>query len=166
RGGIRQSRRDGKKTDPQIEPAVTRRGKPRDPNRMSTRQRVVLLIASLAIAVGLWLYVQVTVNPVSTRTFVVSLTSINLEAAEANGYEMQIPLRNVQVTIQGRQRTISDLNTSDILAYIDLAQIEQPGIARLDVQVDTKGLLYMEPTFISPAQIAVTVWTKDGADVQ
>ncbi len=166
RGGIRQSRRDGEKTEPQIEPAVTRRGKPRDPNRMSTRQRVVLLITSLAIAVGLWLYVQVTVNPVSTRTFVVSLTSINLEVAEANGYEMQIPLRNVQVSIQGRQRTISDLNANDILAYIDLAQIEQPGIARLDVQIDTKGLLYMEPTFISPAQIAVTVWKKDGTDAQ
>lgn len=161
RSGIRKSRKQrGTIQGKEGEPAVTRQERTRDPNRMSTRQRVLLLIASLAIAIGLWLYVQVTINPVSTRSFVVSLTSVNLETAEGKGFDLEVPLRNVQVTLQGRQRAVTDLSASDVRAYIDLAHVDQAGVIVLDVRVDTRGFQYLETTFISPAQIAVTVWEK------
>ena len=129
--------------------------------RPQRRQRVVLMIASLAISLIIWLYVQVTINPVGTRSFTVPLSYRNAEVAEIAGYEMQIPLQNIQVTIMGRQQTISDLVRDDIVAYIDFEEIEEAGLARLPVYVDTSGLVHLQPTFISPSVITVNVWESD-----
>ena len=129
--------------------------------RPQRRQRIVLMIASLAISLVIWLYVQVTINPVGTRSFNVALSYRNAEVAETAGYEMQIPLQNIQVTIMGRQQAISDLVRDDIVAYIDFSEIEEPGLARLPVYVDTTGLVHLQPTFISPSVITVSVWEND-----
>ena len=125
------------------------------------RQRVLLLITSVAIALMLWLYVQVTVNPVGSRSFSVPLSYRNLEIAEEAGYDMQIPLQTIQVTIMGRQQTISDLVREDIVAYIDFAEVEEPGLTRMTIYVDTSGLAHLQPTYISPSSITVNIWQAE-----
>lgn len=125
------------------------------------RQQVILGIASLAIAFVVWLYVQVTVNPVGTRSFSVPLSYRNVETAEENGYDMQIPLQTIQVTLMGRQKTITDLVREDVVAYLDFSEIDETGLVRLTVYVDTSGLVHLRPTYISPATITVNVWDSE-----
>ncbi|MDW7657795.1 MAG: diadenylate cyclase CdaA [Bacillota bacterium] len=125
------------------------------------KNRVLLAIASLAIAIVLWLYVQVTVNPIETRNFTIPLTYENIEDAESRGYELQYPLQSVQVTLMGRRKTVNALNNDDVRAYLDFAQVESTGLIRLEVQIDTGGLLYLRTTFKSPAAVTVSVREKE-----
>ena len=124
------------------------------------KNRILLTIASLAIAIVIWLYVQVTINPIDTRTFTVPLTYENIDAAESKGYTMQFPLKSIQVTLMGRKQTITDLKSDQVKAYLDFAQVEGTGRISLNVQVNIGGLLYLRTTTISPSTIPVSVWTK------
>ncbi len=69
--------------------------------KVTRKQRVVLSLASIAIAIVLWLYVQVTVNPVDNRTFQSHSVYRGVEAAQAKGFEIQIPVQTVQVNVMG-----------------------------------------------------------------
>lgn len=126
-------------------------------NRMPRLQRVMLTLASLAIAIIVWLYVQVTVNPVDTRSFTVQLAYRGIETAQNNGFELQVPLESIQVTLMGRRKTIVNLQTADINAYIDFSDVSETGLIPIPVEIDTTGLLYTRATYISPASITVSV---------
>lgn len=129
-------------------------------SRISNRQRILLMVASLAIALVLWLYVQVTVNPVDTRSFSIPMTTRNLSIAEGNGYDPLIQPQTILVTLRGREKTISELTISDVEAFIDLAKIDSTGEITLDVEIGTTGLMYFERTKISPAQITISVGNR------
>ncbi|MDD4460828.1 MAG: TIGR00159 family protein [Clostridia bacterium] len=134
-----------------------------DPERKTKtprKQRLLLAIASLAIAFIIWLYVQVTINPVESRSFTVPLSYRNEMTVEEIGYGMQIPLQSVQVTLMGRQDTINELVREDIIAYIDFAEIDEPGLNSLSVRVDTTGLAHLRPTYISPETVTINVWLE------
>lgn len=135
-------------------------GRSAETRPMPRRQRIVITLVSLAIAIFLWLYVQVTVNPVDTRSFTVQLSYRGIETAQNNGYELQIPLENIQVTLMGRRRVIANLQTSDVQAYIDFSTVNSAGLLPMAVEIDTTGLIYTRPTYISPASITVSVRKK------
>ena len=136
-------------------------GKKRRQNKPKGRGRLVLAILSLSIAIVLWLYVQVTINPLESRTFSVPLTFEGVEIAEEKGFDLQYPLQNVQVTLMGRRKVIIALSTDQVTAFLDFSQIEDPGLVRLDVQIDTGTLQYLRPTFKSPSTITVSVRNSD-----
>ena len=137
--------------------------KVRPASRIVKKRRVLLLSASLAISIVLWLYVQVTVNPVETRTFSVPLTYSGVELvdrngvefAQTNGLEFAVTPQNIQVTLQGRKRAIDDLTSDEVIAYLDCTVISAPGTARLDVQIDIGGLMYLRPNRISPSSVSL-----------
>jgi diadenylate cyclase len=131
------------------------------PVKSNRKSRVLLILSSLAISVVLWLYVQVTINPIETRTFTVPLTYEGIEEAESRGLEFQYPLQNIQVTLMGRRKTINTLNSDQVIAYLDFSTVESTGLVRLDVQVDTGGLMYLRTTYKSPSAVTVNVWEKD-----
>jgi diadenylate cyclase len=173
RGGIRQNRHKAGVTAkgsvaaessplPETFATPNQQAKSPQPGRMTTQQRIVLMIASLAIAIGLWLYVQVTINPVGTRTFVVALSAENIESAYAKGFDLQVPSQSVQVTLQGRGKALGNLTSADVIAFIDLADIEMAGDNRLTVQIDTVGLQYYMPVYISPTEVTINVQEKSG----
>ncbi len=142
-------------------PRITgRRRAVQPPGRQGGKMHILLMVASLAIAIVLWLYVQVTVNPVDSRSFVVPLSYHGVETAESKGFELQIPLQSIQITLQGRKKTIADLATEDIEAYLDFANISSDGLVKLKVQIDTSGLLYIRPSYVSPSEITVSVRLK------
>jgi diadenylate cyclase len=125
------------------------------------RQRLLLFLSSLAIAVVLWLYVQVTYNPVSKRVFVVSLAYHSVEVAEGRGFEPQTSTpQNIQVTLQARKNIIDNLTNDDITAYVDCSQIEGIGHVQLKVMIETASLMYMKPTLISPDSVTILVNEK------
>lgn len=141
---------------PESEPVMQRKKR-----RPVGKHRVLLAIASLAIAIVLWLYVQVTVNPIETRTFIIPLTYEGIQDAESRGFELQYPLQSVQVTLMGRRKTVNALNNDEVRAYLDFAQVESTGLVRLEVQIDTGGLLHLRTTFKSPAAVTVSVREKE-----
>ncbi|MEA4889071.1 MAG: diadenylate cyclase CdaA [Clostridiaceae bacterium] len=139
-----------------------RKAKRRTQNVPVRKKRALLTIASLAIAIVLWLYVQVTINPIDTKSYTVPLTYRNVEAAQDKGYDIQFPLQNVQVTIMGRKKTLSGLKSESVTAYLDFSQIDSTGLIRMNVQIDTKGLLYLRASYISPNTITVSIRDKAG----
>jgi uncharacterized membrane protein len=115
------------------------------------------ILASVLVAIAIWLYVQVTINPVVTRTFSINVTYRGAEIAKSNGYLVQMPLETIQISLMGRQKTISGLSTANLEAYVDLATIEQTGLNTMPVSVDTASLSYLRPTLITPSTITVSV---------
>jgi uncharacterized protein (TIGR00159 family) len=133
--------------------------RPSDSGRppVNRRQRVLTILASVLVAIAIWLYVQVTINPVVTRTFSINVTYRGAEIAKSNGYLVQMPLETIQISLMGRQKTISGLSTANLEAYVDLATIEQTGLNTMPVSVDTASLSYLRPTLITPSTITVSV---------
>lgn len=125
------------------------------------RQQILLLIASLAISIVLFLYVQVTVNPIESRSFTLTLKYEGIEAAEEKGLELQVPIQNVQVTLMGRQKTVTDLRAEDISAYIDFAKIENAGLVSIPVEIKVDRLFHLQTTYVSPATVTVSIRKVD-----
>lgn len=130
--------------------------RPRPPRK----QAILLLVASFAIAVILFLYVQVTINPVASRTFTTTLRYEGIETAESKGFDLQVPIESVQVTLMGRQNTIADLRPEDVTAYVDFSSVQSTGIAPLPVKIRVARLTHLRPTYISPATITVSIRSK------
>ena len=133
-----------------------------DRPKMPRRQRILTALVSLVIAIAIWLYVQVTINPVISRTFSTQVSYRGVETAKSNGYIVQMPLESIQITLMGRQRTINDLSVNDINAYIDLSGLTQTGLQSLPVAVDTSSLSYTRSTFVTPSTITVSVRAVEG----
>ena len=120
-------------------------------------QRVLTVLTSLLIAMMIWLYVQVSINPVETRTYSVQVNYRGAELAQANGFIVQMPLETIQISLMGRKKAVSNLSLGDVTAYIDLSQVSQTGLTTLPVAVDTSTLTYMKTTLITPSTITVSV---------
>jgi len=124
---------------------------------MPRRQRILTALVSLLIAIVIWLYVQVTINPVISRTFSTQVSYRGVELARTNGYIVQMPLETIQITLMGRQKTINALSVNDISAFIDLSSLAQTGLQSLPVAIDTAALSYTRATFVTPSTITVSV---------
>jgi diadenylate cyclase len=124
------------KPGPSVPTAAGATGLRSSRNRMPRMQRIMLSLASLAVAIILWLYVQVTVNPVDTRSFTIPLSYRGIETAQSKGLDLQIPIDTVQISLMGRRKSITNLQTSDISAYIDFSTVSQTGLTSLPVEVD------------------------------
>ncbi len=125
--------------------------------RKPRRQQILLFIASMAISIVLFLYVQVTVNPIETRNFNLQLTYENIETAEGKGFQLQVPIQSVQVTLMGRQKTVADLRTEDVTAYLDFSKVESEGLLSMPIEIRVDRLLHLQTTYISPKTVTVSV---------
>jgi len=125
--------------------------------KVPRRQRVLTALASLLVAIVIWLYVQVTINPVITRTFSIQVTYRGAETARTNGFIVQMPLETIQISLMGRTKTVTNLSSADIIAYLDLSSVEQAGLTDIPVEVDTSSLNYIRTTLITPSSITVSV---------
>ncbi len=146
------------------QPADVTLGGQAGPKKLPRKNRILLAVSSLAIAIVLWLYVQVTINPIESRTFMIPLNYTGITEVQDKGFELQYPLQNVQVTLMGRKKSISVLNNDDVKAYLDFGQIESTGLVRLEVQIDTSSLLYFRVTYKSPSAVTVSVREKKAPD--
>jgi diadenylate cyclase len=147
--------------DPMPGTAGTRRHGRRPFNQIFSKQRLMLLVWSLAIAIVMWLYVQVTVNPVDSRTFSVPLnTTKGIEWVSDKELTLEAPSPYIQITLQGRRMSIENLKTDAIEAYLDFSRIDSAGTYTLNVLIKIRGLTYIQPSSISPASVMVTVKKK------
>lgn len=128
---------------------------------LSRRQRISLAILSVIISSFMWVFVQVSVNPVTTKTFSVPLAHYGLEKAHERGFGVQnFPVANVQVTLRGRQQVLDSIAPGKIAAYIDVSEVSRIGLVRLPVIVDTETLLYTRTELLLPDSVAVNVYER------
>ena len=129
---------------------------------LSRKQRVGLAIIALVLACFIWLYVQVTVNPVTTKTFTVPLAHFGVDRAGEKGFGIQgYPVTNVQITLRGRQQVLADITLAKISAYIDVSDVSRTGPIQLPVKVDTDTLLYTKTELLFPATVTVNIFELD-----
>jgi len=125
------------------------------------KQRLLLFALSFIIAVGLWVYVQVTVNPIDTRTYAVTLSYRGVEEAEERGFMIQtLPVQTVQLTLTARTQILNELSAQDITAYVNLDQVREPGVQSLLIEVETDTLLYTMTDQLTPTQVTVNVFVR------
>lgn len=125
------------------------------------RQRLTLFILSFIVACGLWLYVQVTVNPIDTRTYAVALSYRGTEEAAERGFQIQtLPVQTVQLTLTARTQILNELSAQDIMAYVDVNQVTAPGVQSLKVEVQTDTLLYTMTDRLTPTQVTINVFER------
>jgi diadenylate cyclase len=127
--------------------------------RTPRRQRISLMILSLAIAIVLWLYIQVTYNPVDSRNLTVPLAYRGTEQLQAQGLEIQKSSQNILVNVQARKKNVERLTAEDITAYVDLSEIKSTGKVELEVKIDKNALVYLE-TKLDPQYVTITVVNK------
>lgn len=134
----------------------------RSARMLSRRQRTGLAVIAFVIALFLWIYVQITVNPLTSRVYSVPIAYHGVEVAEARGYGVQsYTVTNAQITLRARERVLSDITLDNISAYIDLSDVDRSGIVRLPVQVTTETNLYTKVERLNPETITVNIYVLE-----
>ena len=109
-------------------------GRRRTGSLLSRKQRIGLAVIAFLLACFLWRFVQVTVNPVTTKTFTVPLAHYGVDKAQTRGFGIQdFPVPSVQVTLRGRQQVLADITPGKIAAYIDVGEVNRIGMIQMPV---------------------------------
>lgn len=121
------------------------------------KQRAALVALSVLISMVLWFFVQVQVNPLETKVYTVPLQYDAMLDMREKGFEIQYPVRSIQVTLKARKNVLDKLNTRDITAYLDLNEVETEGLQVLDVHVATASTLYTRVENMNPSVMTLAV---------
>ncbi len=120
-----------------------------------------IAVLSLVLAVALWAFVQVQVNPLETRTYQLTLHYYNEEALSEKKLEAVYPVQDISVRLTGRKNVIDDLSSDDVIAYVDLAEIESAGAHNVAVKIDKKIPQYARTEYLSPQDVMILVRPYD-----
>lgn len=123
------------------------------------QQRFGLAIFSFILAFFIWLYVQVTIDPVTSTQFSVPLTFNGVETAAEQGFGIQgYPVNDIQLVLRGRTEVLNDISVTDLTAYIDVSNVNQIGVIELPVEIETDTLLYTQTETVLPGSVRVNVY--------
>ncbi len=130
-------------------------------NKKLKNKKFLMILSSFLVAMFVWIYVQITVNPVETKTYSVPLTVIGTEQLASNGFDMGIPVNTVMVTLKGRNKNLSSLSANDIVAYIDVSDVKASATQLMPILVKIKRLAYFKTTETYPSTISVDFTVVD-----
>ncbi|MBR6850703.1 MAG: diadenylate cyclase, partial [Lachnospiraceae bacterium] len=121
--------------------------------------RVWLLLISFLFSIFLWMYIQVTTNPVTEKTYTLPLRYENdAMLTERNLTVNNYPIvQEVTVRIVGRKNVIDKLNTSNLEAYIDFAEVNSTGSWNMLIKVKCSDSVYFRVDMQKPEDIYVSV---------
>ncbi len=119
------------------------------------RKKVLMILGSFMVSLFIWLYVQITVNPVETKSFSVPVTIEGNDILKSNHLEFEAPSNNVSLSIKGRTKNLENLNSNDILAIIDVSEIKTSSTKLLPVTIKIKKLSYFRTTIVYPSSISI-----------
>ncbi|MDR1778351.1 MAG: hypothetical protein LBR14_01150 [Clostridiales Family XIII bacterium] len=120
------------------------------------RNNKLNLLISILIAIGIWLYVVLVVNPVAEASVeTVSVEVTGVEALEADGLTLEkVPVRTVNLTVSAARSELVKLEDEDFTAYID---VEGLAAGKTSVRVLVTGPRGVEVLSVKPAALDVTV---------
>ncbi len=129
----------------------------RDLHGPTRRTKAFLAMASVTIAIIFWFYVQMTINPVIAETYQVPLLYTEQESLELKGLAAQYRIETIRVDLKGRQETLANLTSRDVIAYVDLSEIKEEGKHELPIYVETRGNRYTQVHNLTPATVTIVV---------
>lgn len=112
------------------------------------RNKITIFLISFLLAFGFWLYVSLGEGPESERVFLVDLTYRNIP----QDLTILEGLGKVEVKIVGSKQRISTLRESNIIAYIDLSNLEV-GAHNLPINVEVPS--FFKVTEIYPSRVNI-----------
>ncbi|MBO4926809.1 MAG: diadenylate cyclase CdaA [Clostridiales bacterium] len=139
-------------------PVVAKRKKVKKSGKRS--RNAVLLLVSFLFSLVLWMYIQVTTNPVTQKTYTLQLQFENYQKLEEKNLAITLPVENVTVRLVGRKNDLEKLTASDLSAYIDLSTVEETGSVRLNVNIKCDENVYYRVELQNPQDIPVSISTK------
>ncbi len=128
--------------------------------RVGTVTRILFLVLSLFMSLGLWMYIQVITDPVVTRNITVPISKYTDDDLPDN-VEPTYPIDSVDLEIVGRASTINSLTADDIVASINYSQLQSGdvGIFNLPIEISSKDRnVYFRVERQNPPEIPVTVY--------
>ena len=142
-------------------PVVARKKKSIRRGRRSGR--AVLLLVSFLFSLMLWMYIQVTTNPVTEKSFTLQLQFENEKVLSEKNLGITFTVNTVNVRIVGRKNVVDKLTSSDLSAYLDLSTIEEAGSQRMKVNVKCDENVYFRVEMQNPEDLPVSVYSKEPA---
>jgi len=140
------------------------RSRSKETVQLSARKKIIMLLSSFLIAFFIWLYVQITINPVETRTYSIPLQIEGIEQLEEINLEAGTNTTSITVTLKGRSKNLTSLSINDIEAVINLEQISDPGRKFVPVSLKINKLSYFRTENLVPSSVVVDISEKaDGS---
>ena len=121
----------------------------------SRQKKFLMIVGSLLISIFIWLYVQITINPVETKSYSVPLTIEGIGQLAANGLEMETPSNTIIITLMGRSKNLANLNPSDVISFIDVSKVTTADLKLIPISVRIKRLAYYKTANIYPSTISI-----------
>ena len=127
---------------------------------LTLAQNLVMILVSVFLSLGLWMYIQINNNPVVTKEFTVPITY------EDNGMpediEVSLPVSSVRVELVGRRSTIESISEDDIIATLDYSNVTEAGVAELPVIITSADSnVYFRVQSQLPDTVSVTVYATN-----
>ena len=109
------------------------------------------------------MYIQVTTNPVTEKTYTLPLQEENYQILKDKGLAAKFPVANVTVRIVGRKNVIDKLTQTDLEAYIDYADVNvvDSGTVLMDVKVKCHDSVYIRVDMHVPEDQYVSIYTVE-----
>ncbi|MBR5938193.1 MAG: diadenylate cyclase CdaA [Clostridiales bacterium] len=150
------------KSEEESLPVVAQKKKTRKNGKRS--RSAVLLLISFLFSLMLWMYIQVTTNPVTDKTFTLQLQYANSDVMKDKNLWSGFPVETVTVRLVGRKSVMDKLTSSDLSAYVDMANVDQAGSVRLEVKVKCDKTVYFRVEMQRPDEVPVSVYTLESEE--
>ena len=144
------------------EKPIVAREKTKKSKGTSRLQKVFLMLLSLVFSLSLWLYIQVTTNPVvPNKTVVLTLSFQNEQVLEEQNLSADYPYTTITVSLSGRKKELDKIASDpneDFKAYIDFAETTEPGVYTYDIQVISNR--YFNIKTVNPESFVMTIYEE------
>lgn len=137
------------------------------------RNRIITVLLSVVIALGLWIYVVTVVNPASDRRYNSIPVTLQGESVlrERSLMVTTLDLPNVSMNLKGNRTELDKLNSSNIVLFADVSKIYEEGTHEIrltpsypgDVSANSISVQDMKPTSIT---IQVEKWASKTVPVE
>lgn len=107
---------------------------------MKNKDKILAILLSVVVAFGLWLYVITVVSPESEKTYYeIPVYLQNKEILSERGLIVSGEVPTVTLALRGKRSILNSLNESNINVFINVANIETPGVHQLTYSVSYPG---------------------------
>lgn len=134
--------------------------------KSSPATRATLILVSFLFSLTLWMYIQVTTNPVTEKTFTLDLKYENEQLLTEQNLYNAFPIQTVTVRVVGRKNAIDTMGSSDLEAYIDYADIPAEDLKagppmNMEVKVKSNNHVYFRVSMQRPEQLRLSLHSKN-----
>lgn len=123
------------------------------------KNKIITILLSAVLAIGLWAYVITVERPESENTFYnVPVVLEGEDVLKERGMMITAQTQStVTLKLSGNRKELNQLKSSDIAAVVDLSRITEAGDRQLSYSVSIPGDANLEVTARQPESISLTI---------